>query len=107
MQEAIIKNEWVVCGKCGHKLGRLVGNKIPTGLEIKCHSCKELNLIKEKVKVGDVLRIIEMEDEPQYNGKIGRVLRIDGVGNIHGTWGGLAILPDVDKFEFVEGDNNE
>ena len=57
MQETIrakVKDEWIVCGKCGHKLGRIVGKKLPAGLEIKCHSCKELNLLeygqKSKVK---------------------------------------------------------
>ena len=41
-----VKNGWVCCGKCGHKLGRLVGDKLPTGLEIKCSSCKEINIVE-------------------------------------------------------------
>ena len=41
--------EWIRCGKCGHKLGRAVGEWSPRNsfpaLEIKCHSCKELNYV--------------------------------------------------------------
>lgn len=44
-RKALIKDGWVVCSKCGHKLGRVVGKTTPTGLEIKCHSCKEINLV--------------------------------------------------------------
>ena len=54
------------------------------------------------VKVGDKIRIIEMKGEPQYSGKEGHVMFIDDIGQIHGTWGGCALIPDVDKFEKVE-----
>lgn len=54
------------------------------------------------IKVGDKIKIIEMKDEPQYEGKIGIVLIIDDIGQIHGTWGGCALIPEVDKFEIVK-----
>ena len=54
-----------------------------------------------KVKVGDTIRIIEMNGEPQYTGKVGVVEHIDSMGQIHGTWGGCAIIPELDKFEKV------
>lgn len=54
------------------------------------------------IKVGDRLRIISMKGEPQYSGKVGTVYAIDGIGQIHGTWGGLAIVPNEDKFELVK-----
>ena len=44
-RRAVIKDGWVVCSKCGHKLGRVTGNTPPSGIEIKCHSCKEINLV--------------------------------------------------------------
>lgn len=44
-RKALIKDGWVVCSKCGHKLGRVASNHPPKGLEIKCHSCKSINLI--------------------------------------------------------------
>ena len=53
IRKAVIKDGWVVCSNCGHKLGRVVGKK-PTGIEIKCHSCKQLNVvssIKDRVKI--------------------------------------------------------
>ena len=54
------------------------------------------------VKVGDKIKIIYMEGEPQYSGKTGIVELIDDIGQIHGTWGGCALIPNVDKFEIVE-----
>ena len=54
-----------------------------------------------EVRVGDKLRIISMDGEPHYNGKEGVVTTIDDIGQIHGTWGGCAIVPDVDEFEII------
>ena len=53
------------------------------------------------VKVGDLIRIIEMDGEPHYIGKYGEVKYIDSLGQIHGTWGGCALIPGVDSFEIV------
>ena len=54
------------------------------------------------VKVGDRLRIIEMKDEPQYTGREGIVKYIDDAGQIHGTWGGCALIPGLDEFVIVK-----
>lgn len=51
--------------------------------------------------VGDTLRIVEMKCEPQYAGKIGKVEFIDSIGQIHGSWGGLAIQPENDRYEIL------
>lgn len=51
--------------------------------------------------LGKTVRIIYMEGEPQYSGREGVVLRIDDTGQLHGSWGGCAIIPDVDSFEIV------
>lgn len=57
-----VNNEsWLRCGKCGHKLGKIVRTSAKEvtpellqmlmlmecvcGIEIKCHSCKEINKI--------------------------------------------------------------
>lgn len=53
-------------------------------------------------KVGDKIHIIYMDDEPQYNGKEGTVTMIDDAGQIHGTWGGCALLPEYDEWEVIE-----
>ena len=54
------------------------------------------------VKVGDKIRIINMVDEPRYSGREGIVQHIDDIGQLHGTWGGLAVIPGEDSFEIIE-----
>ena len=54
------------------------------------------------VKVGDKIKIILMVGEPQYSGKEGVVEHVDDIGQIHGSWGGCALIPGVDEFEIVE-----
>ena len=49
------------------------------------------------IKIGDSLKIIEMQGEPHYKGREGKATYIDDMGQIHGTWGGLAIVPGIDK----------
>ena len=56
----------------------------------------------KKVNIGDRVRIIEMVGEPDYTGKEGEIVYIDDLGQYHGTWGGCAIVPDVDKFEIIK-----
>ena len=53
-------------------------------------------------KIGDKIRIISMADEPRYSGREGIVQRIDDMGQLHGTWGGLAVIPGEDSFEIIE-----
>ena len=53
-QSIITADGWIICGKCGHKLARVIGDKssiTPNStlgsraiIEIKCHSCKALNI---------------------------------------------------------------
>lgn len=54
------------------------------------------------VKVGDKIRIIYMEGEPQYTGKVGVVTHIDDMEQIFGTWGGCALIIPNDEFEIIE-----
>ena len=49
-------------------------------------------------KVGDYIRIEYMNGEPQYTGREGTITKIDDAGQLHGTWGGLAVVPEVDSF---------
>ena len=54
------------------------------------------------VKVGDKIRIIQMIDPyVDYNGKEGTVEHIDDIGQVHGTWGGCAVVPGEDEFELI------
>lgn len=54
------------------------------------------------VKIGDIIEIDEMFDEPQYRGKTGTIQYIDDAGQIHGTWGGCALIPDIDEFHVIK-----
>lgn len=61
-----------------------------------------------KVKIGDTIRIIKMYDADgrdtqaaKHAGRTGTVEFIDSIGQLHGTWGGLAIIPEVDEFVIV------
>lgn len=62
----------------------------------------------KEIKVGDVIRIIKMNDNngkdlqaTRYNGREGVVQRIDSIGQLHGTWGGLAVIPGEDEFKVL------
>ena len=63
--------------------------------------------INTSVKAGDKVRIISMKGEAAYSGKTGTVTHIDDAGQIHGTWGGCAIIPETDYYEVLEEDENE
>lgn len=52
--------------------------------------------------VGTKIRIINMNGEPQYAGKEGIIKSIDDAGQLHGSWGGLAIIPNEDSFEIIK-----
>ncbi len=54
------------------------------------------------VSVGDQIKIINMVGESDYSGKIGYVTRVDDLGQIHGTWGGCAIIPEKDTFVVLQ-----
>lgn len=53
-------------------------------------------------EVGDTIRINYMKGEPQYTGKEGIITHIDDFGQLFGSWGGLAIVPDIDNFEIIK-----
>ena len=56
----------------------------------------------EKLKINDTIKIIKMEGEPHYTDREGVVTHIDDAGQIHGTWGGCAILPEIDEFIILD-----
>ena len=56
----------------------------------------------EEKFLGKKIRIIEMKGEPHYSGKEGIVEHIDGICQLHGTWGGCAIIPQEDTIEIIE-----
>jgi len=56
----------------------------------------------KNTKPGDTIKIIKMDGEPHYTGKVGTVEHIDSIGQIHGTWGGCALIPETDIWEVIE-----
>ena len=54
--------------------------------------------------IGKTIKIVKMQGEPSYTGKIGIVKKIDGIGQLFGTWGGLAVQPENDDFEVINED---
>jgi hypothetical protein len=59
------------------------------------------------IKIGDKIKIIRMKDEPHYKDKIGVVQHIDSLNQLHGTWGGLALIPEVDEFILIDNENDD
>ena len=55
------------------------------------------------VKVGDTIRINSLNDpyDHTYPGREGVVTLIDDMGQFHGTWGGLAVIPEEDSFTVI------
>ena len=60
-----------------------------------------------KAKIGDKIRIIVMDGEPLYSGREGIVTHIDDAGQLHGSWGGCAIIPETDSYEVLERSKND
>ena len=40
-----------------------------------------------------------------YAGRQGVIQHVDGLNQLHGTWGSLAVILEVDTYEFVGVDN--
>ena len=56
-----------------------------------------------ELKVGTKIRIIHLQGENElYDGRGGYIEHIDSIGQLWGSWGGLAIIPDVDDFEILK-----
>ena len=68
---------------------------------------------QENVKVGDIIKILWVDDcgydrvVNSYIGLEGIVQFIDSIGQLHGTWGGLAIIPGTDKFKVINNNENK
>lgn len=55
-----------------------------------------------RFKEGMKVRIIHLQGEDgRYDGREGIITHIDDRGQLHGTWGGLAVLPKEDDFEII------
>ena len=52
--------------------------------------------------IGRRIRIKYMAGEPSYTGREGIIQAVDDIGQLHGTWGGLAVMPGEDSFIFLD-----
>ena len=55
---------------------------------------------QEHPLIGARIRILKMKGEPNYDGREGTVTHVDGGGQIHGTWGGCAVI-EGDLYEII------
>ena len=55
-----------------------------------------------KSLVGKTIRIIKMDGEPNYENRRGVVTEVDGMFQLHGTWGGLAVIDRLDEYVVEE-----
>lgn len=53
--------------------------------------------------IGDRIIIDKMDGEPDYAGRTGVVTHVDDFGQLHGSWGGCAVIPQVDEFRILGG----
>lgn len=59
--------------------------------------------VREQFKhlIGRSIRIVRMANEKDYNGRKGVITHVDDLGQLHGTWGGLAIITGIDEYELL------
>lgn len=48
-----------------------------------------------------------MDGEPHYNGRTGVIHYIDSMGQLHGSWGGLAVNPEIDDIIYLGESTDE
>ena len=71
----------------------------------KCYNHRKDGIPKKKIlipNIGDTIKILYVSGIPVLWGKEGVVKHIDSMGQLHGTWGRLVIIPGEDKYVIVE-----
>lgn len=102
----------IKCDICGKEFEGEGHNAEPIKKGICCDDCNHkviaIRMLEflanrtRKVKVGDKIKILSMDGENDYSDRVGIVECIDDIGQIHGTWGGCALIPNVDKFVIIQ-----
>ena len=54
--------------------------------------------------VGRTIEKIVMKGEPNYSGRIGTIELIDDMGQLHGSWGGCAVILGEDSYRIIDAD---
>ena len=99
------------CSKCGREIFPTPSWVYKKNGKYYC-SWKCFNQIKKDKpkreiifpKVGDTIQILYVRGIPSYSKKIGVVEFYDTLGQMHGTWGGLVIVPGEDRYKII-GEN--
>jgi len=68
----------------------------------------DLSILQQKF-LNKTIKIISLDDyyaADEYAGRTGKVTFIDDIGQLHGTWGGIAVIPEKDIIEIIENDND-
>lgn len=100
------------CPKCGKEFYPTAYHTFKKNGVYYCGwTCFKVATTKPKRKfvmpnIGDTIQIKRMRHIPNYSGRVGVVKSIDFLGQLHGTWGGLVVVPGDDIFEII-GEQNE
>ena len=109
-----MRNEKHTCCLCGKKFSGLGNNAQPLAKGTCCDECNNIVIIARSVGltksdetpfVGAIVAIVEMLGKPRYSGRYGKIEHIDDMGQLHGTWGGYALIPNQDKFIILKERN--
>ena len=119
-------NEIEKCCICGEEIEGYGNNALPLVRDLCCDDCNHEYVIPARVYynakeqgqqrmghdfilalnqeavVGAKVLIVEMKDEPQYRSKFGIIEYIDDLGQLHGTWGGCALIPSEDTYFIIK-----
>ena len=106
----------MICNICGRTIVGKGNNPQPicdTEDERCCDNCYNeyviparlimMHKIDKEPEVGDDIIIIKLAEEKSNNYSLrrGTIEFIDDAGQLHGTWGGLAVIPEEDTFVIV------
>lgn len=60
--------------------------------------------MRQEYHIGDRIRIDDLKDirSGDYNGRTGTIEHIDSIGQLHGMWGGLALIPGIDDITVIK-----
>ena len=99
-----------ICGKDYRGYGH---NAEPVMKGFCCDKCQYIvtrerwrRVIPNPFHVGQRIHILKLKGEEtltgeEYTHREGTITSIDDLGQLHGTWGGLAVIPESDRFYVV------
>lgn len=101
------------CRICGKKFEGYGHNAEPVNSGLCCDRCQYIESAERlrrtlpvPYSIGQKIHILKLQGEEQLTGETylnreGVITSVDDIGQLHGTWGGLAVIPEVDRFFVV------